>query len=78
MAAKLTYEIGFGGNEDAVEEFVAELAAQPAHKWIPISQIREEGTATVTPRQADWLAKQVEKKVKGSSMNFSVTGDPEE
>lgn len=76
MAAKLTFELEIAGNEDAVDAFVGGLAALPAHKWIPLSQIREEGQATLTPRQADWLSKQVSRKVKGSSVAFTPVVEP--
>lgn len=76
MAAKMTFEFEIAGNEDAVNAFVDGLAALPAHKWIPLSQIREEGQATLTNRQADWLSKQVSKKVKGSSIAFTPIVEP--
>lgn len=76
MAAKLTFVLDIAGNEEAVDAFVGGLAALPAHKWIPLSQIREDGQATMTPRQADWLSKQVSKKVKGSSIAFVPTAEP--
>lgn len=72
MAAKLTYEIEFVGDENAVSKLVEEFSKMPAHKWIPFDQIRDEGLATITPRQADWLSKQVSKKVKGSNLTYTL------
>jgi hypothetical protein len=76
MAAKQTFEIEFVGDETASDAFVGALAALPAHKWIPIDQIRNEGQALLTQRQADWLAKQVAKKVKGSNVTLTVVAEP--
>lgn len=76
MAAKMTFELEIAGNEDAVDAFVGGLAALPAHKWIPLSQIREDGQATLTNRQAGWLGKQVSRKVKGSSIVFTPVAEP--
>jgi hypothetical protein len=71
MAAKRQFAMDYGSaSAEPVVNLLADLAKQPAHKWIPIEEIRGEETATVTPRQANWLQSQIAKKLHGVRVEF--------
>jgi hypothetical protein len=71
MAAKQTFAMDFGSaSAEPVVNTLAELQKLPAHKWIPIEEIRGEETATVTLRQANWLRSQIAKRLHGTKVEF--------
>jgi len=78
MAAKIAHVFKVKGTKSQALEFLAELQETPAHKWIPIDEMKESNRATVTPRQARWIEAQVEKRVKGCTVEFTAAPAPAE
>lgn len=76
MAAKVQHTVSIEGDAGEVLSTLQDMATNPSHKWIPVEEIRETNRATITGRQADWLAKRVAKKVKESSMTFVALAEP--
>jgi len=72
MAAKLAfaYAVSPKTRKSNVLEVLAELQALPQHKWIPIEEMQASPQATATPRQADWMATQVAKRIEGVEISF--------
>lgn len=73
MAAKLSYAYavsGKTGSKKEVLEVLTGLQALPQHKWIPIEEMQSGKQATITARQADWIAAQVASKVEGAEITF--------
>jgi len=68
MAPKVAHTYAVKGTKSNVMTFLAKLQKSPAHKWIPIDEMKESNRATVTPRQARWIEAQVEKQVEGSTI----------
>lgn len=79
MAAKLAYAytVAPKTRKTNVLELLAELQALPQHKWIPIEEMQGSTQATMTPRQADWVATQVAKKVEGAEISFEPIAQEE-
>lgn len=76
MAAKLAHSFVIAGNKDATLAKLEELSKLPPHKWLPIEEMKTDRTATCTPRQADWMAAQIAKKVAGSTIAFTAKPTP--
>lgn len=76
MAAKLSHTFAITGSKDAVVARLEELSKLAPHKWLPIDEMKSDRTATITPRQADWMSAQIAKKVAGSTLNFAVKPTP--
>jgi len=75
MASKGTYAYKTSGKKDSrtiVLARLGELQESPQHKWIPIEEMSDGPQATLTARQADWLASQVEKKCEGAVIAFEL------
>ncbi len=74
MAAKLAYAYAVSGRTGAKKaalEVLTGLQALPQHKWIPIEEMQTGKQATMTPRQAEWMAAQVASKAEGVEITFS-------
>ena len=75
MASKGTYAYKTSGKKDSKVTVLAkltELQSAPQHKWIPIEEMSDGSQATLTERQALWLAAQVEKKCDGALIAFEL------
>jgi len=75
MAAKLTHTFKVTGKDKAKERVIGaleKLQDMPQHKWIPIEEMSEGNRATLTVRQAEWLAARVESAVENARIEFSV------
>jgi hypothetical protein len=79
MASKVTHKYTVaGGKKTEVLSFLEELQGMPQHSWIPIEEMSESNRATLTPRQAGWIANQVERRVEGRSIAFEAIEEPAE
>jgi hypothetical protein len=74
MAAKVlhTYAVSPANKLSAVRELLEKLQEAPQHKWIPIEEMSSSKQATLTGRQAGWIANQVERSVEGATIEFSA------
>lgn len=80
MAAKVlhSYAVSPKTRKSNVLEFLAGLQEKPQHRWIPIEEMQGSTQATLTPRQANWLATQVERRVENAEISFELVPQAEE